>query len=535
MLATFRRARNSTAVLMTGLLLPSMVFAQSAVDSENPNSRSNTGSAPAANQRNTESNNTTVTPAQDDGHIPHMPENALITDVTDALDTQTTFAPRLSVGFVRTQRGGTLQRERSPISRGTNPGDPTLSPSGTTELDDVARYTQSTYTLNLGAEIPVFHDLSFSFIAPLILSDQRGFEATDTNSSQLLRDGYTVDGTPGTLFGLPFKSPDRAGVDQFRIGFNWNILNQARDQHMPTWLIRLEWRPPVGDPLVACEGTPTGARCPQLDAPRPSDPTDSVNIMTGMGPAYERPNGTRTPGISRGVHGAFFQTVLSRRYGFFEPFLGLEAMIEVPGARLSQFRYGADRPFGQLSSIPPIQGALTVGMEVVPWENREQWQRFAIDLRMRGEYHSQGRDYTPLFDALGSSNSIPLTSPSWSVRDGQAANPANAIWFTGTTTTQSYARLGMYFGLNMQAARQLRFTVSGSVLYTTPHAFTATDACNPNESSNNPADRGGCAGSSVPDPMHRTVIDSAGARFRMANDITWDISANLTFTPRVPW
>jgi hypothetical protein len=509
-----------------------MANAQSAADSETPNRTSSNPARPASDGA---SNAATVAPARDDARITLNTDGALITDVTDALDPHTTFAPRFSVGFVRTQRNGTLQRERSPISRGVAPGDPSLSPSGQTELDDVAKYSQSIYTLNLAAEIPVFHDLSFSFIAPIIISDQRAFEAADANSAMTLRDGYSVDGTPGTLFGLPFKSPERAGIDQFRIGFNWNLLNQARDPNLPTWLIRLEWRPPVGDPLVACENTGGVARCPQLDAPRPSEPMDSVNVMSSpMAPAM-RPNGTRTPGISRGVHGAFFQTVLSRRFGFFEPFLGLEAMIEVPGARLSQFRYGADRPFGQLSSIPPIQGALTVGMEIIPWENREQWQRFAIDLRMRGEYHSQGRDYTPLFDALGSSNSVPLTSPSWSIRDGQTMSPMNAIWFTGTSTVQSHARLGMYFGVNMQAAKQLRFTLAGSFMYTTPHALTATDACNPNETSNNPADRGGCSGSSVPDPMHRTVIDAAGSRFRMANDITWDIAANLTFTPRVPW
>ena len=422
MLASFRRDPKSAVatVFSLGVLLPGMALAQSAGDPESP-----------ARSAAAQPSNTTTTPAQDDARIGLSTDGALITDVTDALDTYTTFAPRLSIGFVRTQRGGTLQRERSPISRGLPPADPSLSQSGQTELDDVARYLQSTYTLNLAAEIPVYHDLSFSFIAPIILSDQRQFDAVGADPAALLRDGYSVDGTAGTLFGLPFRSPDRAGIDQFRIGLNWNILNQARDQHLPTWLVRFEWRPPVGDPLVACEGTAGGARCPQLDAPRPSEPFDSVNVMSSPTNPAMRPNGSRSPGISRGVHGAFFQTVLSRRFGFFEPFLGLEAMIEIPSARLAQFRYGADRPFGQLSSIPPIQGALTVGLEVTPWENREHWQKFSIDFRMRGEYFSQGRDYTPLFDALGTSNSVPLTSPSWSIRDGQAANPMNAIWFTG--------------------------------------------------------------------------------------------------------
>jgi hypothetical protein len=475
-------------------------------------------------------------PAAEDRHTILSTDGAFVTDVTDAFDPHTTWAPRFSMGFSRTQRNGTLQRERSPISSGLNPDAPELSPSGVTELDDVARYSQSIYTLHVGAELPVFHDLSLSLNAPIVLADQRAFEATG-RGVDALRDGFTVDGQPGRLFNLPFKSPDRAGIDQIRLALNWNLLNQARDIHLPTWLLRLEWRIPVGSVMSACESLAGGTtRCPQLDAPRPTDPIDSTSVMSTPSAPAERPNDpARSPGISRGVHGLFVQTVISRRYGFFEPFLGIDLLAEIPGARLPQFLYGGDRPFGQLSSLPPIKGGLTVGTEIVPWENREHWQRFAIDLRVRGEYHSQGRDFTPLFDALGTSNSVPLTAPAWSVRDGQARAPMNALWFTGTTTVQSHAKLGAYFGLNMQASRHVRFVLAGSFLYTTPHAFTATDACNPNETSNNPADRGGCQGSSVPDPQHRIVIDSAGSRFRMSGDVTWDIAANLTFTPRVPW
>ncbi len=520
-----RNARPlSTVLLLCAALAPVTARAQSSGGSEGGGSSSS--AAPAANS---------AAPASDDRRTTLSVDGAFVTDVADAFDPHTTWAPRFSVGFNRTQRGGTLQRERSPISSGLPSDSPDLSQSGVTELDDVARYTQSIYTLNIGAEIPLFHDLSLSLNAPLVLSDQRSFEATGRGVDALV-DGFTVDGQTGRLFNLPFKSPDRSGLDQIRLALNWNLVNQARDIHLPTWLIRLEWRVPVGAVMAACEAASSGYRCPQLDAPRPTDPGDSTTLTSTAAAPAERPNDTtRSPGISRGVHGLFFQTVISRRLGFFEPYLGIEALAEIPGARLPQFLYGGDRPFGQLSSLPPIKGALTVGAEIIPWENREQWQRFAIDLRVRGEYHSQGRDFTPLFDALGTSNSVPLTAPSWSVRDGQARNPMNALWFTGTTTTQSHAKLGAYLGINMQASRHFRFTLAGSFLYTTPHAMTATDACNPNETSNNPADRGGCQGSSVPDPQHRIVIDSAGSRFRMAGDIAWDIAANLTFTPRIPW
>lgn len=510
-----RSARVFTGVFLA-LLAPTSAFAQSsAARAEQPES---------------------TAPASDDRRTTLSVDNAFITDVADAFEPHTTWAPRFTLQFIRTQRNGTLQRERSPLSSGMAPDSPDISQSGTTEFDDIARYSQSIYTLNLGAELPIWHNLSLSIVAPLILSDQREFTATGRGVAGLA-DGWSVDGVAGSLFNLPFRSPDRSGIDQLKLGLNFNLLSQARDPFMPTWLLRFEWRVPVGQTMSACESaTGGGYRCPQLNAARPSEPTDSTNVMSTMDAPAERPNDpTRTPGISRGVHGLFFQTVVSRRYGFFEPYLGIEALAEIPGARLPQFLYGGDKPFGQLSTLPPIKGALTVGAEIVPWENREQWQRFAIDLRLRGEYHSQGREFTPLFDALGSSNSVPLTSPSWTIRQQMARDPSNAVWFTGTTTVQSHAKLGGYFALNFQASRHFRFVLAGSFLYTTPHAMTSTDACNPNETSTNPADRGGCTGNSVPDPQHRTVIDSVGSRFRMAGDVTWDVQAQLTFTPRIPW
>lgn len=527
-LSMIRSSRCVGSVLLACALAPAAAFGQSADNAASP--------APTTAASSSGSNSTSVAPHPDDRSIHLSPDNAFITDVADAFEEHTTWGPRFTLSFVRTQRNGTLVRERSPLSSGMMPGNPDLSRSGTTETDDVARYLQSVYTLNLGAELPIWHNLSISFLAPIILADQRSFEATG-RGVDALADGFTVDGTPGRLFNLPFRSPDRSGIDQLRLGLNFNILNQGRDAHLPTWLLRFEWRIPVGPVMSACEAATGGTnRCPRLDAPRPTDPPDSTSVMSTPDAPAERANDpTRSPGISRGVHGLFVQTVISRRTGFFEPFLGLEALAEIPGAQLPQFLYGGDKPFGQLSTVPPIKGALTVGTEIIPWENRETWQRFAIDVRLRGEYHSQGREYTPLFDALGASNSVPLTAPTWSIRNQMARDPMNALWFTGTTSVQSHAKLGAYLGLNFQASRHFRFVLSGSLLYTTSHAMTATDACNPNESSNNPADRGGCQGTSVPDPQHRIVIDSAGSRFRMTNDFTWDIHAQLTFTPRIPW
>jgi hypothetical protein len=278
-------------------------------------------------------------------------------------------------------------------------------------------------------------------------------------------------------------------------------------------------------------GQPPTCPVPLNDSQPPMpvyNPADSNNAM-GTPAMFQRTNMTNPdPGISRRVYGIYMQTIVSRNVGYFEPYIGLDFLLELPESGTQTFRFG-DVPYGQLSTYPPIQGSLVAGTEITPWENRETWQRFLIDIFVVGKYYSQGRDYSPLFDALGSSSSIPLVAPNYAIND-QMMN--RAIYFTGTTGIASHTDVSAHLRVTVQPARFLRFTVGGSVMYSAPYLITATDACNPNVRPADNSQLGGCVGDAVPDPMHRPVIDGAGQRFRAVDDITWDFYASLSFTPR---
>ncbi|MEI8257960.1 MAG: hypothetical protein WCJ30_19970 [Deltaproteobacteria bacterium] len=475
-----------------------------------------------------------------------LAEGAGVTDVVDALDPGSMWSLRFTAGYQRTMRNAVLQRERSPITTNsaTSP-----SATGTTEFDNLARFEQITQTLNLGLELAIWHDLSLYVGAPIILSDTRSLTAhSDVSPAQQgfrTADGYGIinpDGstTAGSLFSVPFRSPERSGIDFLRIGLMWDILNQARDPHLPTWLVKFEWRLPVGAPLQPCFVDAAGAtQCPQPlgadgTAGRPSNFMDGTNNVTADAThPYQRPMQTNPdPGISRRVHGLYFQTMMSRRIGYIEPYGGLDAMLEIPAGDLPQFRFG-DTPYGQLATYPPIQGSFFFGAEIIPWENRETWQRFAIDLNIRGSYYSQGRDYSLLYDALGTSNSVPLTTPQYPINQAVVGGTQNPVYFTGTTGVHSHGAITGGLGIAIQPAKFLRFAFGGSVMYTTPFIVTGTDACNPNvDPVNHPEYRAGCVGNSVPDPQHHTVIDGAGQRFRFTDDWTWNIYVNLALTPR---
>ncbi len=530
-----RKSTKVLAVAAVCLSVPFTAFAQSS--SSGSGTGSGTGSGSGA----------TGTGSTDVQQRPVMlSDTASFTDVIDAADPGSTWSFRAILGFETTTRRGTLQREAITEMVGALcPGSATqrLQATGQVEYCNLATYGQTTHTFLAGVELAVFHDLSVHLHLPVILADQRSWDThpdVSTPAAALL-DGYSLSGTPTNLFSLPFRSPDRAGIDQLRIGISWNILNNQRDHSLPTWLLRFEYRPPVGALLSPCviEGGQTV--CPAVLAQEtggplrspmtaPSwTPADSTNVNASQA-EYDRPRTSPAdPGISRGVHTFYLLTAFSRRFGFVEPYIGLDAQFDLP-QRNTFFRFG-ERPFGQLSDFPPVTGSVIAGVEIVPWENRETWQRFTIDARVRGQYWSQGRDFSPLYDALGASNSLPLTLPSYAIRDYE--NRARPIYFTGTTGIQSRSAVTIGTTLGIQPARFLRFTFGGSMTFTVPYSLTQTDPCNPNETPANQAERGGCVGNAVPDPLHRPVIDSPGERFRFINDFNYTINLNVIVTPRL--
>nr|MBK7069953.1 hypothetical protein [Deltaproteobacteria bacterium] len=460
-------------------------------------------------------------------------ETARIVDVVDSFDAGSQFSLRLTAGYQFQRRDLRVQREMRVSNPGTSLGVP--------QYGDVADYTRSTHTLLVNAEVGLFHDLAFTFGLPLVLSDARKLRPPSggsvDNARAALADGWTEGpGTPRAtyLFDPSFDSPERSGIDQVSLGLQWSIFNQQRDRNRPTWTLSFQWRPPVGSLMRPCRQTATGTFCPEAS----SVPETPASGNTAPAAAARSAPANPDPGISRGLHGVYFQTMVSRRLGYIEPYAGLDFLAEFP-IRDSAFRY-ADTPLGQLSNFPPIVGTLTAGMEIIPWENRETWQRLLIDLRFRGAYYSPGRDYSALYDALGSSLSRPLNLPGCpsNARDpmtGVTCQAERNVYFDGLTTTASHVVLGGSAMVSVQPAKFLRFTLGAAFAWTSPHTITNTDACNPGQTvqTDHPEYRGGCQGNSSPDPTHRPVIDSAGGRFRSTNDITWDFYAAIALTPRI--
>lgn len=428
------------------------------------------------------------------------------TTVIDAFDKDDMFDANLLLGLRQTWKSANIRRE-------TALAQPGLATGGfTAQNENVASYSQSTTVLEVGADVGIFRDLALSLRLPLILADSRELSDLDGSSRNPQR---FQDPNGESLFSLPFKSPTRSGVDWFSAALNYALMNQQRDETKPTWVIGVEGRFAIGDRIHACNDNV------QNKCPDPANPA---------GPG-------RDPGISRGMHAIIAHTVFSRRIGYVEPYTGFRLQAELPQSN-SDFGATSDVR-GTLLSRPPIVGTFTVGMEIYPWENREAFQRLVIDVRLRGSYHSPGRDYSELFDALGSSQARTLRNPNpgayvagpdgfTSVADPNAAK----VYFSGVTDQQAFGSFGSSAGVTWQASEYTKFSAGLGLTYAQSHLITAADACNPDFNSNagssgpcrtGAATAGGGSTTGIPNPNHRQVIDLPGRRFSVDDTLLVDL------------
>jgi hypothetical protein len=434
-----------------------------------------------------------------------MSETAEISTVADAFDGDDPFDLNLIVGFHQSWKHANVRRESTL---------PQIASGGFIPATvNIASYTSTMSTLDVGADVGIYKDFALILRAPVILSWAQGLGNLNGPVAPILL-ADPAGGAP--LFTVPFTSPTRSGIDYISAGLDWAIYNQQRDTTKPTWVVGVEGRLAVGAPLHACNANAA------VECPDPVTPT--VN---------------RSPGISKGFDSLIVRTIWSRRFGYVEPYSGFDARFDFAQSRSD---FGMWDPTNNLERTPPLQGSFMIGMEVVPFEQREQFQRLSADFRFRGTYHSPGRDYSELFDALGSSQAPSLRSPNpaeyYNSMPGVAISPTNpsvanrnvsSVYFTGITEEQAYGSFLLSASATYQAGEYIKFTAGSSFTYVQSHLVTAADTCTPNNA--NAALAGPCSTTSMgvttvlgtPNPDHRDVIDLPGHRFSIDDTTIVDL------------
>jgi hypothetical protein len=481
-----------------------------------------------------------------------MMESGEVTNVIDAFDDGDVFDLNISLGFDYATKSATILRETS--IRG-----PGLTSGGyTSNLMNVANYSETTSRLVPRLDIGIYKDLAAYIKLPIVLSNSRELTAVEANGSDpgtANAQDVVLAGAPadGRLFSLPFKSPDRSGLDYIGVGLQLDILSQARDRTKPTWFLGVEGRFSVGEPMHACNenpgavrgGTGTQVKCAAVSDVNRNGQRD--NDFEGEGLS------ARDPGVSRGTIGLEVRTMMSKRIKYVEPYGGFTALFEF---QQDASDYALTNVQSSIVNRPPIVGTVTAGLMIIPWENREKFGRLTFDTRIEGTYHSEGRDYSELFDALGSSDAPTMRNPQFA---GFEANPsfdreaclatgnpaqcsqsvvdANSqkTYFTGLTDVQAYGSIRISGSATWQASEYVKFTFGMGFRHDQAHGISADQPCNPqfkdDITKSGPCRSGDISANSgsdpratgVPNPNYRATINSVGRRFYVDNSDTFDL------------
>jgi hypothetical protein len=308
-------------------------------------------------------------------------------------------------------------------------------------------YRQKRNVLNIRAHVGIFHDLSVYVTAPLVLSDERslGFDrrgsgcamlepgtatpgCIDETNSTVLRDGI-LPGTSAGSFGLDaeggrafmrgselvFRSPTRRGLEYLGVGVAWAAMNQQRDATKPTWVLRVEPRFAVSEPM-------------RFDPAKP-------DANRGVGPGY---------------HQIVFSSTFSRRFERFDPYLGAFYMLPLL-TETSPFR---NDPLG---GRPQRRAGAEAGLELVAFENLSTRRRVTFEVRGLMELRFFGLVQSELWEPLSGSSLCPRNRAACRPdldrdldRDG-VIDP-----HPGVTSSPSYGVFGANAGLNVYLGRHVR-------------------------------------------------------------------------------
>lgn len=455
-----------------------------------------------------------------------MLEPGEVVNVIDAFDEGNPFDINISLGFDYSSKSAKILRETAIAGPGLTSG------GFTTHLLNVANYAETTARLTPRLDIGIYHDIAAHISLPVILSNARSLSPIGGTPPI----ATALAGAPGeTLFNVPFNAPTRSGLQHIAAGLDFDILNQARDHTKPTWLFGFEGRFSVGTPMHACNpDSPKG----QVQCANPAD--IDRNGQQSNNP-FDPYNGQdRGAGVTRGTMALEVHTLMSKRLKYIEPYGGFTALIEF---QQSSSDYGLSDVSQTLVNHPPLVGTMIAGMMIIPWENREKFGRLTFDLRFMGQYHSEGRDYSELFDALGSSSAKSLRQPIWS---GYVANTSNnppsvvdltsqRVYTTGLTDVLAYGSYRGSASVMWQAGEYVKFQFGLGYGHDQGHVITGDAPCNPSSKQINTS--GPChlgdvsqgqvyTATGVPNPNYRATINDVGRRFWVDASNTWDLFAS---------
>jgi hypothetical protein len=340
-------------------------------------------------------------------------------------------------------------------------------------------------SLQLRADVGLFHDFSLFLAGSLVLADHHTLEfdrsgdcAATPCVDTLLRDGI-VPGSQATSWGLDaeagkpftgstnkvFAGPKRSGFEYLALGGRWAPFNQARDKTKPTWIVSLETR-----------------------------------LSTGTDQRFDPGKPTANRGVGTGYHQLILSTVFSRRFGDFEPVMGAWFMQPM----LTSSSVFKDRGEGPYGSAQRRMGA-QLGMESTLWESPQSKSRLGLEATGYLEYRFDGLAQSELWEVLSGDSRCGPTATTY-CRAGIDADPKGvAAPNSGVLRSPGYGAGGFEAGVAGTASGHVRLRGLFGMLFHEAHFLT--DAASGN-----------------------AVYDTPGRRFRVDGSYSWRVLVDAMAT-----
>jgi len=468
--------------------------------------------------------------------LPAPTHGAEITDVLDAFDYENDnpFDFNIEPGFRQQIERGRITREAGCSST----EEPDRCPDGDVTLfNRELDYRRVTNFVDIDVRLGLYRDLEFYVGIPIVVSDRRALEYADDVSGLNTtvnpdRGRVLADLDPSTsdiygdyfgtytLFNVPDDGIRRSGMGDMALGLRWSPFNDSRNKHAANLTVGFEYVAPTGKPA-------------------------------------RRTN----RGAGRGVHEVAFSIAASRRFTtYLDPYFGLSFRLPIAASS------GLFEAHPNSSTTAPGASFLTTaGTELVMAEDEDRGTYYSFDLGVDFGYTFEGRDYSPLFDALGQSRCNNLTPAQAGYGsggpDGNAYRPGPELdpndvgcaWVVqqpgnaqttrgqtpgstpyvhdGITDVEGYASIGGHTGFNLQFSPYVKFQFATFLRYQTPHYITAASAgrdadgdgvvnLDPDPDAPAVAER---------NPNYNLALDSVGSRFRFENSLLIGWKINLAF------
>jgi hypothetical protein len=469
--------------------------------------------------------------------IPSLAQAGEVTRVASSAEEDNPFDLHAGVNYEFDFRRASILRE--------------WSNNGQNRLVRDLAYKQSRQTVTPNLEIGLYHDLSVYAVLPIVVSDNRTYSLDQSDGSDCLFpeeaanqgvDATCVNKTNSTSIRdsiipangwdsldraaaydqftddrdeLIFRAPVRRGIDQLHVGLKYGILNQKKYSHLPNWVVGIEGRFAVGK---------------KMSFTRDVDLSD--------------PEANHRVGRRINEMGAW--TALSRRFRYLDPFFGAYWRI---GMRANKGEF-SNLP-NQSETEPPQTLGSYFGAEIIAWENPEKEQKFAIFFQGTGEIVTRGRSYSEAWEILADSPALVgtndptdggcnsgaainyantnLDNPDDYLAAANDASAGNCQAFSGITTVDNFAKLGLTASMNFWLGKYARLNMGAHLRTETRHFITGANRGDPARDSSTDPDTVD-TGTIEVNPVRRDIIDNVGRRYALDNVLQVVGFANFLLT-----